>query len=369
MRSASRIALACLAPLACCALAGAAQPGIEAADTAPLRKPTQAQLLGPPNHDGAVVVQARFDLHDINEIDEEMQKFEFTGVLTLRWHDPRQAFDPAEDGLNEKVFQGAYQFDEISPGWYPQLILANEAGLFQTSGVVLRVRPDGTATLIATLNAAAKSDLNMRRFPFDAHRLEADFEVLGFDHEEVVFTAVDTGSSGSTSKRFEVPQWNVSAIEMGVWERPAAYAGDRGVASSLTLSIEVHRKPFYILRLVVFPLFIIVILSFCVFWMDRSSLGDRISVSFIGILTGVAYQIVMSDHMPRIAYFTVMHAFLNISFLTMCATVVINLMVGALDKRGRTAAGDRLDHRCRWLFPLCYLGLNGAMLWTALTIW
>ena len=220
-----------------------------------------------------------------------MQRFEFTGVVTLRWHDPRQAFDPAEDGSDEKVFQGAYQLDEIAPGWYPQVIRANEAGLFQTSGVVLRVKRDGTMTLIATLNAAAKSGLNMRRFLSDVHRPEAILEFLGFDHEEVVFTAVDTDSSGSTSKQIEVPWWNVSVIEIGVWEQSAAYAGARGVTSSFTLSVEVHRKPFYILRLVVFPLFTIVILSFCVLWMNRSSLGDRISVSFISVLTRLAYQI------------------------------------------------------------------------------
>ena len=92
--------------------------------------------------------------------------------------------------------------------------------------------------------------------------------------------------------------------------------------------------------------------------MDRSSLGDRIGVSFIGILTGVAYQLVMNENLPRIAYVTLMHGFLNLSFLAMCATVVVNLVVGAHDKRGNHELGDRIDRRCRWVFPLAYVGLN-----------
>lgn len=91
--------------------------------------------------------------------------------------------------------------------------------------------------------------------------------------------------------------------------------------------------------------------------MERSSLGDRINVSFIGILTAVAYQITMSDQMPKIAYPTLMHAFLTLSFVTMGATVVINLLVGELDKKGKHQVGDRIDRRCRWLFPLAYLSL------------
>ena len=86
-------------------------------------------------------------------------------------------------------------------------------------------------------------------------------------------------------------------------------------------------------------------------------------MSFIGILTGVTYQIVMSDNLPHISYGTLMHAFLNISFITMCATVVINLVVGAMDKQGKHEIGDRIDRRCRWIFPLAYFGLNLASVW------
>ena len=144
---------------------------------------------------------------------------------------------------------------------------------------------------------------------------------------------------------------------MSVRDRSASYAGRRGIASAFIMSVEVQRESFYMKRLVIIPLVVIVLLSFAVFWMDRSSLGDRLSVSFIGILTGVAYQLVMSEQLPRISYVTLMHGFLSLSFLTMCATVVINLVVGTLDKRGQVALGDRIDRRCRWGFPLAYFGL------------
>ena len=96
-------------------------------------------------------------------------------------------------------------------------------------------------------------------------------------------------------------------------------------------------------------------------WMETSSLADRISVSFIGILTAVAYQLVVTDIQPNISYMTLMHGFLNLSFFIMCATVLVNLRVGALDRKGMTEAGDRIDRRCRWMFPTLYFGLNALM--------
>ena len=340
----------------CSARVTAAQP-VGEPDIEPSRTATSEPfLLAPPKEAGPVVVRARFELHDINEINDGAETFEFAGVLTLKWHDPRQAFDPAVVGVDEKIFQGAYQVNELATGWYPQVVLVNESGLYQKNGVVLRVQPDGTSTLIETLNATAKAEFNMRRFPFDGQRLEAVFEVLGFDRDEVLLQ-VESDAASSLASDVRLPQWTVTGARASVRDRAASYAGRRGVSLAFVVSVDVQRESFYLRRLVIIPLVVIVLLSFSVFWMDRSSLGDRLSVSFIGLLTAVAYQLVMSEQLPRISYVTLMHGFLNLSFLTMCATVVINLVVGALDRRGKSELGDRVDRRCRWIFPFTYFGL------------
>jgi hypothetical protein len=340
----------------CSVLIASAQPVAEP-DNEPSRTATSDSfLLDPPKDGGPVVVHASFAVHDINEINDEKETFEFTGVLTLRWRDKRQVFDPAAVGVDEKIYQGAYQVDELSPSWFPQVVLVNSSGSYEKQGVVLKVQPDGTSTLIEKLNAAAKTELNLRRFPFDGQRLEAVFEVLGFDNSEVVLR-VESETATSVGSEIRIPQWTITGISMSIQDRPASYVGRRGVASAFVASVDVQREPFYVSRLITLPLVVIVLLSFSVFWMDRSSLGDRISVSFIGILTAVAYQVVMSEILPRIAYVTWINAFLNFSFLMMVGTVIINLVVGALDQQGRSELAQRVDHLCRWIFPLTYFGL------------
>jgi hypothetical protein len=81
-----------LAAAFACAIAGAA-----AAQPALLGLPRPAEAGAP------VVVRAGFDLRDINEINDEEETFQFEGVLILDWHDARQAFDPAVEGVNEKL--------------------------------------------------------------------------------------------------------------------------------------------------------------------------------------------------------------------------------------------------------------------------
>jgi len=314
--------------------------------------------LSPPAQETPVVVVPEFQFREILGIDESSERFQFSGVLTLTWHDPREAFDPADTGVDEKIYQGTYQFNEVATSWYPEVIVANEANAFQSSGVVLRIRPDGTSKLIQTIIADVKTALNMRWFPFDRHHLEAHFKILGFDREEVVWRLASDDESSLSINGLRLPQWHIAAAKAEIMPDRPSDNGRSGTAASFIIGLDVDRKSFYIFRLVVFPLSLIVFLSFSVFWMERSSLGDRISVSFIGILTAVSYQLLVSDSIAHISYFTLIHGFMNVSFFIMCLTVVVNLVVGSLDKKGLTAVGDRVDYRCRWLFPSAYIGLN-----------
>jgi hypothetical protein len=292
---------------------------------------------------------ASFELRAIDFIDDEAETFEFTGVLKLSWHDPRLAFDPGTEGIGEKLYMGDYQFNEVYTGWWPQAVLVNENGMYDKHGVLLRVLPDGSLTLLETVNAVAKTHLNLRRFPFDKQRLEAVFEVLGFDDNEVVLRGPSAaeGAVLNLGKVFHVPQWHLTGISATTADRKIPLSGHEATSSTFVVRMDMQRKSYFILRLVILPVLIIVMLSWSVFWMDKSSVGDRMDISFIGILTVVAYQLVLSDILPHISYLTLATAFLNISFLIMCSNVIINLRVSFLDRQGKSVEGDQLDRRCR----------------------
>ena len=132
----------------CCA-----ELAVQQSSAIPSGRTVRESVLAPPRSDGIVKVRAAFQLLDLDEIDEEKETFEFTGVLTLKWMDQRQAFDPAKAGTDTKVYQGAYQCNELSPAWFPQVVLANASDLDARSAMVLLVESDGNSTLIQKINA------------------------------------------------------------------------------------------------------------------------------------------------------------------------------------------------------------------------
>ncbi len=315
-------------------------------------------LGGLPPSEGPVEVIVSFDLREIDHIDDDAETFEFTGVLKMTWYDPRQRFDPEQEGVSEKIYQGVYQFNEVFVGWFPQMVLINESGLSARRGVLLRVSPDGWLSLYETVNSVAKVDLDLRRYPVDRQNLDAVFHVLGFDEKEIqlVLEGGHQRRELLTNQAIKLPQWELNNVTSSIGARRTPLLGPDASTSTFTLGIEVQRNSFFVMRLVTLPLIIIVMLSWSVFWMDKSSLGDRLSVSFIGILTAVTYQVILSEILPRISYATLMNdGFLLVSFCIMSLTVIINLRVGYLDRMGRAEEGDRLDYACRKVFPLGYV--------------
>jgi hypothetical protein len=313
----------------------------------------EPELTLPPGP-GPVEVRASYRLEDVTDIDDRDETFSFTGTLVLEWRDERQAFDAGEAGVKEKVYQGRYQFEEVAPAWFPQMALVNQHGGCETVATTMVVQPDGRCRLTTVLAATAETDFRMRRYPFDRHSLEALFMLPGFGVDGVRLVA----GGAEVREGMQVSQWRHAGVKVAVRRTASAVVGE---VEQLVVSVEVVRDSIFSLRLVVLPLALIVVLSWSVFWMERSSLGDRINVSFVGILTAVAYQNVVSDLLPHVSEVTLMHGFLNVCTVVMAATVVVNLWVGVCDKRGHSGLGDRIDRRCRRLFPLAFAGLVGII--------
>ncbi len=340
------VALLILAPVLCLANAEVAAP-LEAEQSQ--KKPF---LFSTPAPGIPTTVFIEFYLEGINYISSVEETLEFTGTITLTWKDPRVAFNPQDIGVPEILYQGYFQFDEVATGWYPQVVLVNGAGSIQKSGVQLRILPDGTSILKEKVTAVAEVDFNMRSFPFDSHQLKAAFEILGHASDEIDLRVVSEEKGGLDD--IKVPEWSLADLSWEIQRIPATSAM-MAEKQQAVLGLAVQRQSFFARRLIMLPMTIIVLLASSIFWMDKSSLSDRNSVSFIGVLTAVAYQQIVVNVMPPVSYFTFMHGLLGISFLVMSLTVPVNLIVAHFDKRGEHYIGDRIDRTGRWLFPLVYI--------------
>ena len=150
-------------------------------------RPALAIDAGMPNPPASpTVVKCAIIILDVVDIDDFNESFVAEIALLAEWDDPRLAFDAAEEGVGRKIFQGNFQFSEVFTGWWPQLILVNEVGPPDPNAVKIEVYPDGHVRYMDQHNAVLETPMDLRDYPFDSQKLQAELVPFGDNINDVV---------------------------------------------------------------------------------------------------------------------------------------------------------------------------------------
>jgi hypothetical protein len=305
----------------------------------------------PPPTDGPVVVEAGLFVVDISNINEVDNTFDAEFDIVAYWSDPRLAFDAEEEGSGRRVYIGQRSERLRTQIWNAQGSAANAVGAWRLIGQKITVFADGKLMIEARMAATLRALLDYSRFPFDRQILPVHIESYAWDRDIVVLRPLPEATEFHPS--FQLTEWDVVNVTSSISEvnRPRAPVP----FSRLTCNIEISRKAgFYVWKIFV-PLFVIVAISWVVFWMGREALGRRAGVSVTGILTVIAYQFIVAESIPRVSYLTVLDKMLLTSIVAIALTLLVSIVVEALDTRGKDPGP--LDKVCRWLFPAAYYAI------------
>ena len=308
-----------------------------------------------PNPDGATLVGTGIFVTQLRAVDAVRETYSFRGHVRATWCDPRLAYDPDEAGTLERVYIGAAELRQRELIWWPSGFPVNRAGSFEITERVVRVVPDGTVHNDLNVSVQVHADLDLRRFPFDHQRLELVIESARWQIDDLVFVADQTNTG--FPQDFTMQEWEL----VGVSSRVEEVTSTRGARpfSRFVFEIDVERQAGFYLWKVMLPILIIVAISWSVFWMTDERLAGRSRITASGVLTVVAYQFVIADGLPRIAYLTVLDKMMLVSFALLAVTVVQSMVVAHYNESAPETAA-LIDRRSRWLFPSVYALLLAA---------
>ena len=316
-----------------------------------------------PDVNGPIEVEMGYNIINITDIDEKDETIDFDGAIYLRWKDERLSYNEEDTRSSiidysktpEVLYQGAFDVNETFNGWRPFVYIPNGIGNRETSNQTIKIWPDGVAMYSETFHAKVEVPMDLRLYPFDAQDMIIYFHPLFYLRDELILVPSDQLSK-KWDQNMGIADWERGQDRM--LERPIdliRYDGTIEQVSEFLVTLKVTRRPLHIIFTLIFPMALLVSLTWIVFWLDKQSVTDRINISFIGILSVVAYYFVIQDGIPEISYFTMIDTFIVETFLILAASVLITLIVGKLDQAGKVQMGDRLDRICRWIFPSSYL--------------
>lgn len=346
--------------LCCCALPAAAGAETRSAAESPAacanvaygRAPAAAPRPDvPPNPNGPTLVAAGVFVTQLREIDAVRDDFRFRGYVRAVWCDPRLAGD------GERIYVGAEAEREIERVWTPWGFPVNRAGGFEVAERVLKVHADGTVESDLNFSAQLTADYDLRRFPFDRQLLELQIESFRWHRDELVWVSDDAAIGFEDG--FSIPEWRIRSVGSRVEEVTALRSTTP--ISRFVLEIAVDRESGFYLWKVMLPIFIIVGLSWSIFWMPDEPLAGRTRLAATGVLTIVAYQFVIAKDLPRIAYLTLLDQVMLLSFGLLSVTVIQSMLVARYQASNPPRA-MRIDKASRLAFPAAYATLLGLLL-------
>ena len=339
--------------------------------------PSQAAefLRAPPPRDGPVQVLIGFNLVNITDVGEREETIDFDGAIYLEWTDPRLAYEPAEYGMPKnwvpgdysqaptRIYLSEYEIQEDFQGWWPHVVIPNGIGDRDPRNMAVSVWPDGRVAYAETFYAKAETPMDLRRFPFDTQDLEIFFHPFIYQRDEVILVP-DDRLARTWNQNLGIADWSRESVTMQ--ERPieiAYFDESRSEVSEFVVTVQIKRRPAHFIISIVFPMVLLVSLTWSVFWMDNESLSNRLNINFIGILSVVAYYFVILENVPEVSYLTLVDAFIIATFLILAAGVVLIVIMESVTHEKNATLGRKVDRICRWAFPLAY-GLFSTLLGT-----
>ena len=320
--------------------------------TGSLSVPPELKLTRPDAGSGPTDVYLGFYLVDVFSIEDADESFTADLVFVLRWRDPRLAeLNIGPDGARVPL-------DSV---WNPRLAIVNREGATDYFDEVVHLDPDGSVFYQQRLVGKFSCELDLRDFPMDEQDLTIHFLTLGSGPDEVRLLP-DPDWTGSR-ENVSPANWNITLGEPEVTTEYLSIQ-DRHL-SRLDQHLLAQRRISYYYSKVFLPLALILFMSWLVFWIDPHDSGPQFGISTASVFTLIAFELGLSNSLPKIAYLTRADQFI------LGATVMVFLALGEavvtarLVRTDRVELGRRIDRWARLIYPLMFVALAAFTVWNA----
>lgn len=289
----------------------------------------------------ATEVNISMYLYDVSKINGANQNFDTDFQIVYRWLDPRLA------SKENKIRQ--FSLEDI---WNPQINIMNFKDVKPLRKDKVFVDSNGRCVYTQRYLAKFTVPLNLKDFPKDKHRLYIQARSLyAPDQVKLVIDPELTGMSNVVS----IPDWTISGGEAEISTFSANPEKQEMV--QMKFSFKVDRLFGFYFWKIILPLFLIVVMSWGVFWIDPRRLESQVPLSATAVLTLVAFQFAISDLVPHVSYLTRMDKFTILCSILIFLALIVAVLTAYFTKREWHNEALVVERFARVIFPIIFAGI------------
>ena len=275
-------------------------------------------------------------VEDINKVDGKNLEFDSLYTLYVYWIDTRVADVLKNYGMYEDTNKPAWLCDyEADTVWGESRKLfdpvvefynrKNKPDFAQGRADWVEIFSNGTVQMRVRDTATFKSIFDFKKFPFDKQIFT--FEMwTEFPTSRMIFVAepimneyIENLYMAGAESGINIPEWKVTTVDF--YEDRYEEGGYE--YQGFFVEVGAERITNYYIFKIIFPIFLILAISWSVFWIDRSQIEAKVNIAVVGLLSLIAYNLIMDDVLPKLDYLTFMDAFIFISYLYTGAATIL----------------------------------------------
>jgi hypothetical protein len=251
------------------------------------------------------------------------------------------------------------------PGFTPQTEIVNETSRQESIHFDLVELKGGYCHRSRHFRSTLRVEYDLRRFPFDHQNLLMVLSDAQFDSGQLSYADKPAVADIDSFVHSQLSGWRVG--ETVAYRREARkFTGEEGSPSYdyATFSVPVERQIEFHVTKYFLPLFIIVVVAFCTFWIDPDDLNTQVSIGVTCLLAAIALQFSESSRLPEVAYLTFADRVYVACYLAIALTLVESVYTNSLVRKKHKQAALLVQHRSRLIFPcvlLLAVGVGAAM--------
>ena len=302
------------------------------------------------------VVGVGIKIDQITSINQKDKNFSVVATLRMDWTNAELAFDPEPGEPEYRTYRGAQFLGMITERGitWPAISLYNQQGRLAVHNELVYLSSAGRAQYLRRFTATFQApDFDFTRFPFDVQRFNIKVDSI-FGERRFLFRELEelTGLGDELGAE----EWIVTGVSSEI----STQSETTGIPSArLTLEFTAKRHLiYYVLRLLVPSLLIVLVSWFSFFLRDYSK---RVDLASGNLLLFIAFNFTIGNELPRLGYITIIDAYLAGLFVITGTVVLANVLLKRMQYTGRDALLQKLDRFALMAYPLGYLLLIGGI--------
>lgn len=260
-----------------------------------------------PDTGGPVLVYVNIYLRSISKIDDVNMEYSAQFTFREEWHDARLAYERFADDNTQVppfvVLTTSEQADLTQQIWMPDTFFQNEKEArrhhIDKPNVLIRIHPDGQILYSVRLSLVLSCPMSLEYYPLDRQTCLIDLASYAYTTDDIKYEWKLTNPiQQKEGLRQSLPSFELQDVLTDYCTSKT----NTGEYSCLRTKMILRREFSYYLVQLYIPSFMLVIVSWVSFWLDKDSVPARVTLGVTTLLTMTTQSSGINAKLPPVSY-------------------------------------------------------------------